>query len=167
MARNLPTALHVARHVLCRGDAWLLFCEIPLRDGVRFFRLVAAAKHVAADGKVWQAAGFRIDLPAEDGEGSLGTLTLRIPNVSRVPLAYVEAEDEVLGQTLTVWLQHEGSLAEFAPALSWRHRVLRVIATEAELRVECGHPLEIVRAPMRRFTRKEFPGLLPQGGVGV
>lgn len=161
--RVLSSPLHVARHVLEGLEGWLLFVEVELEAGS--FRLVRDTRHREADGKVWQRAAIEIELPGEDAEGSLGSLTFSIPNVSRVPLAYVEAADEVLGRPVTVYLQHESSLDEFEPALSWRHVIVDFRATELVATFEAGHTSTGVRVPGRRFTRADFPQLLPTAGV--
>lgn len=164
MARSLPTALHVARQVLGQSLGWLMFVEVPRVAG-GYYRLVQSERHWSGDGKVWQAASISLDLPDEDRDGSLAELALTIPNVSRLPMAAVELDGELLGQDVTVWLQHAGSLSTFTPALSWRHRILRVSANEAALRCVCGHPAALTQVPKRRFTRGSFPMLLRRAGV--
>ncbi len=160
--RTLSSILQIARRVLHQDKAWLFFVECPAPIG--FFRLVKASRHVVADGKTWQAASIEIGLPAEDAEGSLGTLTIGVPNVSRLPITYLEVDGFPLGETVTVYLQHESNLEIFEPALSWSHTVLRAKANETLLELDCGHPAEIQRVPSRRFDRQRFPQLLPVGG---
>lgn len=160
--RTMSATLQLARRILEQEKAWLFFLEIPAPAG--FFRLVKSVRHVVADGKTWQAASIEIEPPPEDAEGSLGELVVRVPNVSRVPIAYVEVDGAILGQTLTVWLQHESSLSAFEPSLSWSHVVIAARATEQTLQLSCGHPAEIARVPSRRFERAAFPQLLPAGG---
>lgn len=164
MARTLPSALHVARSALAQSQGWLLFVEIPRKAGGDY-RLVQDNRHRSGDGKVWQAASIEVELPEETSEGTLGELVLTIPNISRLPMAAVELDDELLGQTVTAWLQHESSLDEFTDGLSWVHTVLRCRADESVVRLECGHPAAVLRIPGVRFTRENFPQLLPQGGV--
>ncbi len=161
--RAISSPLHVARHVLEGLEGWLLFVEVELGTGS--FRLVRDTQHREGDGKVWQRAAIEIDLPPEDADGSLGTLTFSIPNVSRVPLAYVEASDEILGRPVTVYLQHESALDTFEPALSWRHTIVDFRATELVATFEAGHSAEQVRVPGPLFTRVDFPQLLPTAGV--
>lgn len=161
--RAMSSPLQIARRVLFQDKAWLFFVEIPAPGGA-FFRLVRSSRHTEADGKVWQAASIEIGLPAEDAEGSLGELSLAVPNVSRLPITYVEVDGYPLGRTLTVWLQHESSLSAFEPSLSWSHVVLRARADERALVLDCGHPAEVQRVPSRRFDRVRFPQLLPVGG---
>ncbi len=166
MPRTLPSALHVARNCLTQAEGWLLFVEIARRAGGAY-RLTEGGRHVLADGKAWQAAGISVELPEESSEGAMGQMIVRVPNVSRLALAAVEVEDEILGQAVTAWLQHESSLATFAPGLRWTHTALRVRADEGVLEIACGHPAASARVPGVRFTRANFPQLLPQGGVRV
>jgi hypothetical protein len=168
MPRQITSPLHIARHLLMSDSAWLLFVEIPT-SGEGFFRLVRNGRHLAANGVTWQACSLEIELPAEDAEGSLGQLVVSLPNVSRIPMAYVELDDpatgrgEILGYPITCWLQHQSALAVFDPALSWRHTAVAAEASETVMKLECHHPAGAQRAPGRVFTRAEFPQLLAVG----
>lgn len=157
----MSTPLHVARHLLAQGQAWLLFIEIPLFSGGSF-RLVRNTRHVQANGYIWQAASMVIDLPAEEADGSLGSLAISVPNVSRLPISYVEVSDELLGAEMTCQLAHEGNMATFEPGLSWRHLITTAVATEQALRIESQHPAAITRVPSRIFDRTVFRQLLPR-----
>lgn len=161
--RTMSSALQIARRVLQQDKAWLFFVELEAAPG-SFFRLVKSRRATEADGKVWQPASIEIELPGEDADGSLGELAITLPNVSRVPMAYVEVDHLILGADVTVYLQHEQSLAAFEPSLSWEHVVLSARATERSMRLQCGHPAEIHRVPRVRFERGTFPQLLPAGG---
>jgi hypothetical protein len=166
--RTISGQLHVARQLLMQNKAWLLFVEIPLRTGA-YFRLVRSIRHVQADGKIWQACAIAFEAPSEDAAGSLGRLVLGVPNVSRMPMAYVEIDDEsgepeILGAAITCWLGHETRLGvgELEDGLSWRHTVLAVDADAQTLRVECGHPAAFEQGPRARFDRLKFPQMLAQ-----
>lgn len=163
MPRTLTTSLHAARHAIAQASGWLWFAEIQRFAG-GYYRLVSASRHVQADGKVWQAAGFTVQVAEERSDSSAAEMTLTLPNVSRLPLAVVEVEDEIVGANLTLWLQHESALATFAPGASWRHRVLSVTADEEVMTLACGRPGP-KRVPGVRFTRAKFPQLRPEGGV--
>lgn len=163
MPRTLTSTLHAARTVLAQAKGWLWFLEIERFAG-GYFRLVSASRHVQADGKVWQAAGFTTEVAEERSDSSAAEMSIAIPNVSRLPLAAVELDDELLGAEVTLWLQHESALASFAPGLSWRHRVASATADESVMVLACGRPGP-KRVPGVRFTRAKFPQLRPEGGV--
>ena len=164
MARALTSAVMVARSILSDAQGWFMFVEISRTDG-NFFRLCDNNRHMEANGKIWQAASIKLSMPEENIDGTLGQLTLTIPNVSRLPMAAVEVDGELLGQTVRVWFAHESSLATFDPALLWVHEGAKVKANAAELTLTCGHPSAGKRIPAVRFNRTNFPQLLPQGGV--
>lgn len=164
MARALTSAVMVARSILSDAQGWFMFVEIERSDG-SFYRLVDNNRHLEADGKVWQAASIKLGMPEENIDGTLGQLTLTIPNVSRLPMAAVELDDELLGQVVRVWFAHESFLDTFDPALLWVHEGAKVKANAAELTLTCGHPSAGKRIPAVRFTRANFPQLLPQGGL--
>lgn len=160
--RELTTPLHVARHILMTDKAFLLFVEIPRVAG-GFYRLVRNTVHVAANGVNWQACAMDIVLPEEDAEGTLGSSRLVLPNVSRIPMAAVERDGELIGQIASVWLQHTDTLPAFVPSLRWTSKVLAAVATEKVMQLECGHPAGIYDVPSRRFNRRDFPQMLPLG----
>jgi hypothetical protein len=147
---------------MAQNLGFTMFVEIPSTGG-GYFRLVRGNRHVSADGKVWQAAGMEISIPEESAEGSLGELSLGVSNVSRVPLAMVETGD-ILGQTFTLWLQHQSNFAAFVPGLSWTHVAVRAVASDKALVVTCGHPAGLLKVPFPVFDRTRFRQLLPQGG---
>lgn len=164
MARPLTNPLHIARLALRDEHAWLFFVEIPTTSG-GFFRLVRNSEHVDGNGVRWQAASIDVDLPAEDDSGSLGELILTIPNVSQVPMALVETGGELLGQTITCWVQTTGSLDTFDDAASWQHEVRAVDADELTLRCTGGHPALDQQVPSQLVTRQRFPGLRSVGAL--
>jgi hypothetical protein len=164
MARSLPNALHAARRKLRQTDGWLLFLEVALRSG-KYARLVKNEQHLQADGRTWQAANIRLELPEEDSEGNLGQLLVRVPNVSREALRLVEVEDDVLGCPCTAWLQNVANLTTFEPALSWEHVILDAEVDEKTATFLCGHAAELVKCPGPLIDRQRFPQVLP--GMGV
>jgi hypothetical protein len=160
MARTVTSPLQIARNILAQGKGFFLFVEVPSVSG-GFFRLVRNNRPLSADGKVWQAAEMGITIPEETADGSLGQLAITIPNVSRVPLALIESGD-ILGQDLTLWLQHENTFSAFVPGLSWQHRAVKASGNE-RIAITCGHPAGLLRVPFPVYDRTEFPQLLPGG----
>lgn len=166
MARTLSSALHIARGLLSAAHGWLMFVEITRPVEGRYFRLVDHPRSLVANGLVWQASAISVAIPEETIEGSLGQLTLTVSNVSGIPLSYVESGNELLGQRVRVWLTHTGNLASFSPGLMWEHTGSLVNANAKALTLTCRHPATGKRVPSVRFTRANFPQLLPQGGRG-
>lgn len=164
MARPLTNPLQIARLALRDDEAWLFFVEIPTTGG-GFYRLVRNTEHVDGNGVRWQAASMDVELPAEDDSGALGEMILAIPNVSRVPMALVETAGELLGQTVTCWVQTTGSLDTFDDAASWQHVITSVDADEMTLRCTGGHPAADQRVPSQLITRTRFPGLRSVGAL--
>ncbi len=162
--RQLSTPLHIARHVLLSDAAWLLFVEAPLKSG-GFIRLVRNSRHLAAGGRKWQACSIEIELPESSAEGALGELRITLPNVSRLPMLYLEAANELLGQTFTCWLAHERSLEAFSSALAFAHTALRATMNERVATIVCGHPAQNKRTPAAVYDRRVYPQLLPGGGL--
>jgi len=162
MPRTLTSPLQVARLALFSDQAWLLYVEITRAAG-GYFRLVRSQRHqTTTDGRVWQACAIDIVLPEEDAEGSLGDLRLTLPNVSRVPGAYIENGD-ILNQRVTCYLGLEGQA--LSPALSWTHRVGAARVRARTVTLTCDHPANQQTVPRGRFDRQSFPELLPQGRI--
>lgn len=161
MARDFSNPLQVARFALMSDKAWLLYVLIPRRSGGEY-RLVRSMRHQRASNKLWLASSIEIQVPDEDSEGTLGQLTLAVPNVSRIPMQLLE-EKEILGQTITCWLCIEGQ--DLSAILSWQHTALKALAREPAVQVTCGHAAENQQVPSLRYNRVNFPQLLPQGGI--
>lgn len=162
--RPLTNPLQIARLALRDDEAWLFFVEIPTVGG-GFFRLVKNSQHVDGNGVRWQAASLDVELPAEDDSGALGEMILAIPNVSRLPMALVETGGELIGQTVTCWVQTTGALDTFDDAASWQHVITSIDANEQTLRCTGGHPAADQRVPSQLVTRKAFPGLRSVGAL--
>lgn len=168
MARPLTSPLHVARHMLASDKSLLFFVEVSLAIGT--MRLVKNSQHLFANGHYWQAGSIGINLPVEDGSGSMGQITFTVPNASQLPMSWVELDDPstgkpfLLGRPITCWLQHEGNLTTFAPGLSWKHRILNAEITEKFAVFECGHPADLIRVPSQVYDRVRFPQLRSTGG---
>lgn len=160
--RSFTNPIQLARHALMNDKAWLFFVEIARKAG-GYYRLVKSARHVTADGKFWQACGLEPELPGEDSEGRMGEVSLVIGDVSRLAIAAVEVDNELVGSTLTVSVQHESNLASFDPSLRWKFVVTAAEANELGVKLTCGHPAQIGRVPKRVFSRALFPQLLPTG----
>jgi len=155
MSRPIPSPLHVARHILETDKAWLFFVKIELAGST--IRLVKSRRHIQADGVVWQASSVLIDLPSEDGSGALGEMVISVPNVSRLPISYVEAQGELLGRDVTAYLQHESSLDVFVDALSWRNRILSCEITAAQANFRCEPASGLHKIPSVVFNRNVSP----------
>lgn len=162
--RSISSALHTARHILSQDKGWLLFVEVASVAGGAF-RLVQNTRNLAANGLVWQATELAIAIPDEESDVSLGDLSIAVPNVSRLAVAYLENGD-IIGQKATAWLAHEGSLASFSQALSWTHTVKAARVTETVATFICGHPASLLRVPGPVYDRGRFRQLVPaKGGV--
>lgn len=163
MARQISNTLQVIRHVLNTDKAWMFLIEVPRKAG-GFYRLARSSRHETFAGKVWQAASIEITLPDEMADGALGEGSITIPNVSRLPLAAVEVDDELLGQTVTLYLANEAERAALPMGLKFTMVCKAVNANEATMTLECGHPAQLARVPSRMFDRTRFKQLRPTGG---
>ena len=161
--REISAPLRIAAGVLRQDEGWLTFVEIPISAGT--VRLVQSERNTLANGFAWQACSLGVEFPTEEASGSLGRMVLVVPNISRIPMAYVEVDDELLGASVTVYKAHESSLAVFEPALSWSHTIIDCEMTEGVARFNCAHSAELFRAPGPLFDRTDFPQLLRSGGV--
>lgn len=166
MGRALTTPLHYARHMLASSKGFVLFVEIPRRQG-GYYRLVNDNRHVEANGCSWQACSMRIELPDESIDGDLSQGRVRVPNISRVPIRAVELEDELIEQEAVFYLQHRDSLPSFVLDCSWRHKILNVEIDELTATFTCGHPAQTRRAPWKVYDRRTFPQLLRSGGIST
>lgn len=159
-------ALYVLRSRLAHAEGWRTFVEIESVVPGRYFRLVDDNRHLHADAKLWQACGLDVTLPEMSVEGTLGELTVSIPNISRLPLAYAEAENDIIGCKVTAWVAHSANLATFAGgnAFDFRHVCTAVRASEERFEITCRHlaagGVGGRKVPHRRYDRRAFPQLV-------
>ncbi len=157
--RTIPSILNVARHVLHTDQAWVLLVEIPRRAG-GYYRLARSSQHVVTTRGTFQAATIEIEVPREDGKSTLADGSITLPNVSRIPLAAIEVEDELRGVTARVWLVNQAYLPNLPEGISWSLLIKSATANERTVKLTCGHPSEIGTVPRRRYSRTDFPQLL-------
>ncbi len=160
MPQTFTTTLWNQINALANDKAFLIFVQIT-RPGGGFFRLVRDSRHQTADGHQWQAATVALETPDQSIDGDAGDLVVTVPNVARLPMAYLEA-GELVGQTLTCWIAHEAALASFTQAsVSWTSKVLSAAATEKTVRLVCGVPTTGLSVPKGVIDRQTFPSLDP------
>lgn len=164
MGRELTSSIAAARNALWGAGAWVWLVEIASVTG-GFFRLCSGREHVTAGGKVYQAGIAEVSIPAEDVESPVGEATIVVPNVDRVPFAYVDTLGDLLGQPATIRIAHTEDLDNLAAGLVWRFKVLRARANALRLELTVGHAAEIESVPSVRFNRRDFPQLRPGQGV--
>lgn len=164
MPLSLPTMLNVARHVpvASSAGAWLMFVQIPLKT-LGTVRIVDDKRAWYAAGKWWQACPIVIpEWREQSTDGSLGSITMTIPNVGRIAGALLET-GELQGQTLTAWFQLEAWAKQssgeepFVEALSESHLILSAAASEKSVTLTCGHPSSRARVPRRVFDGSVAP----------
>lgn len=170
MGRDLPTSLMQIRALLADEGCWFFFVEIARKAGGSF-RLVDHAQHVRANGVWWQACKIEITGPSEKADGTMPQFTLTIPNVSRLPLAELELNDELLGQRVTLAYHHQNSTGEgaageepFVPGLTWSFDVLKATANMRSLTLNAGQPGNLRKVPGLRINANNFPQVLKRGG---
>lgn len=173
MARALRAQFELARRLLMSADPWLAFVAIGRRDGGAY-RLVSSAEHRLArvgDAGViqfWQASSITVEIPALDGDGSLPRLSIALPNVSRLPGALIEIDDDsgrgdILGQTVSVWLapvpRGAAGPVILDPAASFAALAVASLIRPRTVSVECDHPSTAERLPRGVFDRVTVPAL--------
>lgn len=158
--RVLTAQLNHARRLMHSDQAWLWLVEVESASPGKFFRLAGVGRHVVAEGQVWQACSLKVDAPQESSDGSIGEGSITIPNVSRLPLAFVE-DGDLIGQPLRLILAHESDLTVLA--ISWSVLILRARIDARAAIFDIGSPAEVERVPSRIMDRRAFPQLLSTG----
>lgn len=160
--RTLSAQIEQARRLIHGDQAWVWLVEIESVEPGKHFRLAGAGAHITAAEKLWQACSLDVSPPAESGDGSIGEATITLPNVSRLPIAFVE-DGDLLGRPITLTLAHESAFEDLVGCPSWRLLVLRCRIDAMAAVFECGAPAEVERIPSRVMDRRAFPQLLPTG----
>lgn len=159
MPRTLTPTFETIVNTLLSAQGWLFYVEIPRRAG-GYYRLVRNNRHVTADGKVWQASEMKLDLGSLRADGGQSDLVVSIPNISRLPMAALEVENELYGQPITVWFQ-PAEATSFVGAVSWASRISLVEFDERWMDLVCGSRSP-VQVPGPVYDRNRFPQLYGQ-----
>jgi hypothetical protein len=166
--RAFGSSLLTARSLLADDRAWLWFVELPRKSG-GVYRLVDNTRKVTANSKLWVPTSLKIEVPAENSDGSIAELAITLPNVARIAVAELEA-GEIQGQIITLRAEHQladGTFGAFTNTLRWRARVIKATATEQVVQISAGHPASLQRLPLRVFDPSVAPIFATRSGGGV
>ena len=162
--RRYTDPLQVAMRLLNQSEGFLVFVEVPLRvTAGKFIRIVRNTAPIDANGHRWEPVSLQLIVPEEDAEGELGTMTIKIPNVSLRP-AQLITDRELDGQRVKVYIQHVGALDTFDPEACWEHVITEFEINEQWATISCKHPAQVMQWPHRVFTRERFGPMVLQGG---
>ena len=116
------------------------------------------------NGYTWQAFPLDFEEITEDGKGKLPTFAIKVSNVSRALMPYIEASQGGIGAQVILRVVHSDHLDETEPVLE---EVFEVISCQADplwVRFTLGaeNPL-LQRCPKQRYLKdhcryKEFKG---------
>lgn len=147
---------------LTQAAGWLDFCEIETTEAGKFFRMVRSPRHVAADGKTWQACDIAFKRPDLRLDGSAANVSITIPNISLLLASFVEVRRELVGKLVTLTLAHSANLSMFSGGWSHsiQHRCSKVTITEKEATLECDEAYGNVTVPRMICERANTPGAI-------
>jgi len=163
---TLSSQAIIEKNKLSSTGAWLILLEINYEgeDPIRLCYNTEDITWPTVGGNLWQAFPFQIDDVKEDGKGGLPMFVIRVSNVNRVLMTYIEASSGGVGASITLRVVHSDHLDLSDPELEETFEILSCSADEQWVSFTLGaeNPM-LQRCPKQRYLKdhcryKEFKG---------
>ena len=160
---NLSSAAIIEKNKLSSTGAWLILVEIDF-DGIDPIRLAYNTENIVWSAHTWMAFPFELREMSEDSKGRLPSLEIRVSNVSRALMPYVEQSQGGVGAKVIVRVVHSDHLDLVEPELEETFTIVSCAADAAWVTFTLGAESPLLqRCPKQRFLKdhcryKEFKG---------
>jgi len=166
----LSSAAILEKNKISSTGSWLILLAIAVPGYPMPLRLVNNNEPIewpASSNELYSPFPFLIDDVVEDGQGGLPTFSIRVSNVTRALIPYLEATNGLNGATVTLRIVHSGHLSITKAELE---ETVSVIGCGVDLQwvtIRCGaeNP-QRMRSPRGRYLKdhcrygpKYVPGL--------
>lgn len=138
--KTLNAALILAKNTLASAGAWLLLVDVTLPDGATVFHLARNNEDVTFQGQLYNAFPFEFELPGESSKGELSYASLRVSNVTRILMPYMQAQGGGVGGSVTLHIVHSEHLADNTAELTMNFDVMSAEDDEQWVSWRLGAP---------------------------
>jgi lambda family phage minor tail protein L len=109
--KTLPSNLLLVKNDLGQTAPWILLLAVTFPDSSVIY-LCNNTEDVTFQGQVYSAIPFDIDVLAQDNQGKIPNVQLRISNVTRAMQAYLEAYEGGIGASVLLSIVNTAYLTE-------------------------------------------------------
>jgi len=114
---TLSSAYLAEKNKLSSSGAWIILIDLTLSDGTTHVRLAKNTDDIVWDGQTYQKFPLVIDDLKEEKGGEHTILNIRVGNVTRALMVYMEGEKGLVGCDCTLYVVHSDNLGEANPAI--------------------------------------------------
>jgi len=108
MTLDLSAAAILEKNKLVSDGAWIVLLEVTLSDDT-VVRICRNTEDIIWNSHTWQAFPFELDEASEES-GEQTMLTVRVSNVTRALMPYVEQYGGLVGNTVKLYVVHSDAL---------------------------------------------------------
>jgi lambda family phage minor tail protein L len=151
--KSLPAALKVEKDKLEQSEL-ITLTELVLNAGQTLY-LTLADEDITYDGQLYQRWNLSVGELTENTDGSIDTVTFAVGNVSREMQSYVEANDGLRGNKLTIKQVYRALLSDSTAFVSEAYYVNSTSCAEDVVNFSCTSKYDQVgvRLPLSRASR--------------
>lgn len=120
---NLSAAGILEKNKLTSAGVWLILLKLTLSDA-SIIRLARNTEDITWDGQTWQKFPMEIDDVTREGQGEQSVLTIRVSNVTRTLMPYLEQYKGMVGNTVNLYIVHSENLANTTPEVDESFKVV-------------------------------------------
>lgn len=153
---SLSAAAVLEKNKLSSTGAWPILLDIDFRGSVTL-RVALNNEDItwpSTDGELYQAFPFEIDEIREDSMGTLPTFAIKVSNVTRALVPYIEESDGGKGTIVTLRVVHSDHLDLTTPELEEVFTVIKTSIDERWVTFTMGaeNPM-LMRSPKDRYLK--------------
>lgn len=150
---SLSAIAKAEKNKISSDSAWIVCLKIEI-TGAPVIRICANNEPITWQYETWTPFPFDIDDMSEDSKGELSTLNVKVSNVTRALVPYIEAGNGGLGSKVSLYIVNSKNLASITPEVEETFVVTKVSYNTQWVAFELGsgYP-EQSRRPERRLFK--------------
>ena len=153
MARDLHADMKAAKNLIASDNAWIMLFEIAVSD-VEVLRLTNNEEAVTFNSLVYSPFPIMMETMEESGQGDLPYINVTVSNVEQVLNEYLERQNGLLDQAVTMKLINEANLADDAASITINLVIRETTVTETAVTFRLSHhPFFEIDMPHQRYYR--------------
>jgi len=152
MTLTLSAAAIVEKNTLASSGTWIVLLAVTLSDGT-VVRICRNNKDVIWNSHTWTAFPFELDdLSEEAGEPSL--LQVRVSNVTRALMVYLEGESGLVGDSASLYVVHSDHLTQTTAEIEESFKITKTSTDSQWISFKLSAPSMLkVAFPTFRYIR--------------
>jgi len=149
--KSLSANLIKEKNLISGTHPWLILLDVEIDESETIY-IVRNVDDITFDGQLYTAFPFEIDPIKFMNTGEISTVQIRVCNITRTIQGYLEENDGLIGNSVTLRVVNEGFLAENYAELTMTFQILSCTADASWVSFSCGMPNPMNRRfPLYRY----------------